>query len=668
MKRMAEKIFVLGIDGMDPKLTRKFIKQGKMPNTQKFLARGAARADLAMLGAHPCVTPPMWTTMATGAYPITHGMAPGFNRLVPGKPELSAYNFNSLDCRAEPLWNVFAENGLKTLVFHWPGSSWPPTSDSPDLHVVDGTQPAAVNMGVAQIESEFIFVASDRTEAVHFREKAASDSNVPCVITDLEVTKDVFNLADVVTGNEFFLMVMKEEDGSDSLTDTPFDVELSPIKPAEGWVNAPAHAKEFTMLFSKGLIHRVGLILPNAEGIYDRVALYKSKKSAEPFAVLEKNVFQGGVIDEGIKNDVHYPVNRNMRVLELSDDGNYLKIWVSAAMILNNDDVWHPKRLYQEVVEHVGYPSPESMLGAADPVLIVDCMLANWEYMAEWEAGAILHLMAAENYDMVFSHFHNIDGMGHMIMKFLKDRGKNKLSEEQYAQFLELVYEQTDRYIGQFLELLDEGWTVLIVSDHGQVTPEHDTDVFRLCSAGINASEMRKLGYTVLKKDADGNDLPEVDWSKTTAVCSVYCHIFLNIKGREPHGIVDPADQFELEEKIMTDLYSLRDEKTGHRIVALALRNRDAALLGEGGPESGDIIYYIAEGYNGDHSDSFSTINGACGTSVRSVFMAAGPGIKANCLTDRIIKHVDVTPTAATLLGVRMPRDCEGAPIYQILE
>ena len=62
-------------------------------------------------------------------------------------------------------------------------------------------------MGVAQIESEFIFVASDRTEAVHFREKAASDSNVPCVITDLEVTKDVFNLADVVTGNEFFLMV-----------------------------------------------------------------------------------------------------------------------------------------------------------------------------------------------------------------------------------------------------------------------------------------------------------------------------------------------------------------------------------------------------------------------------------------------------------------------------
>ena len=118
----------------------------------------------------------------------------------------------------------------------------------------------------------------------------------------------------------------------------------------------------------------------------------------------------------------------------------------------------------------------------------------------------------------------------------------------------------------------------------------------------------------------------------------------------------------------MTDLYSLRDEVTGHRIVALALRNRDAALIGEGGPESGDIIYYIAEGYTADHADSLSTIDGACDTSVRSTFMAAGPGIKENYLTDRIVKHVDVTPTAAILLGVRMPAQCEGAPVYQILE
>ena len=36
--------------------------------------------------------------------------------------------------------------------------------------------------------------------------------------------------------------------------------------------------------------------------------------------------------------------------------------------------------------------------------------------------------------------------------------------------------------------------------------------------------------------------------------------------------------------------------------------------------------------------------------------------------TDRMIRQVDVAPTIATILGVRMPKECEGAPIYQILE
>ena len=40
------------------------MNQGKMPNLKKFVERGAARADLTLLGAMPTVTPPMWTTLA----------------------------------------------------------------------------------------------------------------------------------------------------------------------------------------------------------------------------------------------------------------------------------------------------------------------------------------------------------------------------------------------------------------------------------------------------------------------------------------------------------------------------------------------------------------------------------------------------------------------------
>ena len=65
-KALSDKIIVLGVDGMDPNLTKKFVEEGILPNVKKFLERGVAREDLLMQGGHPTITPPMWTTMATG--------------------------------------------------------------------------------------------------------------------------------------------------------------------------------------------------------------------------------------------------------------------------------------------------------------------------------------------------------------------------------------------------------------------------------------------------------------------------------------------------------------------------------------------------------------------------------------------------------------------------
>ena len=119
---MAErKVLVLGVDGMDPKLTKKYIAEGIMPNTKKLIEMGSAREDLKMIGGQPTVTPPMWTTLATGADPCTHGITEYYRR---DQDRLDAlfYNFDSTYCKAEPMWNVTAEAGIKTLVWHWPGS------------------------------------------------------------------------------------------------------------------------------------------------------------------------------------------------------------------------------------------------------------------------------------------------------------------------------------------------------------------------------------------------------------------------------------------------------------------------------------------------------------------------------------------------------------------
>lgn len=114
---LTDKVLMLGVDGLDPSLTRKFVDQGKLPNIQKFIERGAQKHDLKLLCTPPTITPPLWTTLATGALPVTHGIT-CFWRQDPEHLDTAGYNLDSRLCHAEPLWNVTAEAGMKTLVWH----------------------------------------------------------------------------------------------------------------------------------------------------------------------------------------------------------------------------------------------------------------------------------------------------------------------------------------------------------------------------------------------------------------------------------------------------------------------------------------------------------------------------------------------------------------------
>ena len=179
----ASKVAVLGIDAMDPRLTRKYVDMGIMPNTKKIIEAGSCRHDLMLLGSMPTVTPPQWTTLATGAHPQTHGITAFYRQ--GGDLDKVALNFDSTNCKAEQLWNVTAEAGKKTIVWHWPGSAWPPSSDSENLHVVDGTSPGGVNMSSAQIDGEYIVMAAETVEVIEYRSGAMTDAKVPCVVTGL---------------------------------------------------------------------------------------------------------------------------------------------------------------------------------------------------------------------------------------------------------------------------------------------------------------------------------------------------------------------------------------------------------------------------------------------------------------------------------------------------
>ena len=57
-QKHAQKVMILGVDGMDPRITKKYLQMGVMPNLQKIVDRGAQREDLVLLGSVPTVTPP----------------------------------------------------------------------------------------------------------------------------------------------------------------------------------------------------------------------------------------------------------------------------------------------------------------------------------------------------------------------------------------------------------------------------------------------------------------------------------------------------------------------------------------------------------------------------------------------------------------------------------
>lgn len=677
---ISNKIMIIGIDGMDPALTRKYIAEGKMPHTKRILEKGVSGKDLFMLGGMPTCTPPMWTSIATGTWPYVHGLV-DFSRHPEEAPFSLGYGMNSEFVTAEQIWNVTAEAGHKTLVWHWP-VAWPPTSDSPNLHVVDGTTPSYVNMGVAQREEEMICFASYEISTVKFSPKAAKDSNIQCVITNLNESdisanskKNVDIFAEFQNVDEFSKnsknkiarLVMSNEEGLSSLSNRPFNVSMSPITDAKGWIIAPENAKEFTMLLSGGLIRRVCLILQNEQGIYDKVAIYKNKKTTEPIVVLSNNVYTTDVIDDCIDKEQNYTVTRDMRLLEVAEDGSKIRIWVSAAMDTQNDMVWHPKSLYKKVVENVGYCPPDCNIGNTDKQLMYDCMLASWDRGAEWTANAINYLIQEEKYTMVFTQFHNLDALGHMFLHYLIERNDGRLNPQIYHDIMEYGYIQTDNYIAKFEHFIDEGWTLLFLSDHAQVCSQHHADALN-DGTGIFIPGMKELGFTVLKKDENGNELREIDWSKTKAVLNGGGHIYLNLKSRHPEGIIKPEERYAVEEEIITALYGYRHPETGKRVISLALRNKDAIVIGQGGPHAGDIIILTAEGYTGDHGDGLPTVQGEAGTSVAPIFFAAGKGLKKGVEISRTIRQIDIAPTVAVLAGLRMPADCEGAPIYQIFE
>ncbi len=127
--------------------------------------------------------------------------------------------------------------------------------------------------------------------------------------------------------------------------------------------------------------------------------------------------------------------------------------------------------------------------------------------------------------------------------------------------------------------------------------------------------------------------LPQsVNWSKTKAFTTIRSTgegVSINLAGREPDGIVDPADFEKVRDQVMDALSSFVDPKTGRKPVK-AIYRREEIFKGKHADTAPDILMEPAEQYSLTHAKSaLEDADWISGDHrLEGVIVAAGPNVK----------------------------------------
>ena len=214
-------------------------------------------------------------------------------------------------------------------------------------------------------------------------------------------------------------------------------------------------------------------------------------------------------------------------------------------------------------------------------------------------------------------------------------------------------YAYLDAEVGGLLELADEETAVLVVSDHGA----------RTMQGGLRVNEwLRQQGWLVLKEEPDAPgplSLDMVDWSRTRAWAAggYYARVFLNVKGREPEGIVEDR------EATVRELAAALGSIPGPDGTPLGVdARRPEAMYREvrGFPPDlmvflGDLDWRALGSVGGPlHTAGDDRGPDGCNHDWDGIFIAAGAGVEARGALEGLSIH-DVGPTALALLGEPTP-------------
>ncbi|TWT74529.1 Type I phosphodiesterase / nucleotide pyrophosphatase [Posidoniimonas polymericola] len=113
MKRLAEKVLLIGWDAADWLMIRPLIDQGLMPTLASLIEDGVS-GNLATI--RPILSPMLWNSIATGKRADKHGIC-GFAEPLPDGSGIRPVTSTSRKTKA--IWNILSQNGLNSNVVGW---------------------------------------------------------------------------------------------------------------------------------------------------------------------------------------------------------------------------------------------------------------------------------------------------------------------------------------------------------------------------------------------------------------------------------------------------------------------------------------------------------------------------------------------------------------------
>jgi predicted AlkP superfamily phosphohydrolase/phosphomutase len=252
-------------------------------------------------------------------------------------------------------------------------------------------------------------------------------------------------------------------------------------------------------------------------------------------------------------------------------------VLVSGFVAPNLEKATFPREAY-DYLEKMGYRID---VDASKGRQSLDLLLEDLHDTLEKRREAMLHFWSLELWDLFVCVFTGTDRLHHFMWRHYAE------GDPVYANEFLRYYERVDEIIGEFVEMLDENVAIFMMSDHGFCTLKKQVYLnYKLNKEGL-------LNYNTDEPMALRDIAPE----RTKAYCMDPGRLYVNLKGREPGGTVDPGAEYEDTLKMLKDLMGGLTDDDGAPIVESVFRGSDiySGPFVDKGP---DLIVHPRAGYD----------------------------------------------------------------------